>query len=284
MPGEPAGGVDSAWPASHVGQRVRVDFLEGSQHSIEGLLRDAQGRHRGKVLTDDGNVVFFPLEATFLTVLGQVTLYSSEPAPVAAPWFATQSEVARPVASERADGEQERWRSSPSTSVFTKQYESERAWLRDAQRGRARARDRFVDGQCRQHALSTVLAPMKFTWGHFTWHCGKFDEANGFEKGTSAKWFVVGDDDQNIFSFILREKGLDAGFIGPHLGSAREFEAALEEGGISRAVVFSDDHAWAVRLLCGRWYSIDGAMGGIPTPVGRWTDGLGYVYAREIDV
>lgn len=263
---------DPAWLTRHAGRRVRVRFFDGEQDDVEGLLRPAQGRRQGKILTDGGYVVFFPLAGTSVTPVEQENKDFSQPNAVI-----TLSSQAVGDCDCVEQGETNKCpRSMPSHDEAF-----ERAWLRSARKGRAQTKGKFVDGQCRQHALAMLLAPKKFDWGQFMQLCGAFDLVNGFEKGTSAQWFVVGDTNSNIFSFVLQTKKLDARFIGPQEGSACEFEVAINKGGVRRAVVFNDEHAWAVRNLCGRWYSIDGAMGGVLTEVGRWTDGLGYVYVQE---
>ena len=42
---------------------VRIRFLElAKRQEVSGQLRRAQGKRRGKLLADDGEVVFFPLD------------------------------------------------------------------------------------------------------------------------------------------------------------------------------------------------------------------------------
>jgi len=271
--------VDPALLETHIGRRVRVCFQDGSQRSVEGVLRRAQGRQCGKVLTDAGEIVFFPLNEAAVEPL--CSTEGAQPAtdPDLQAAVSRDQSSADPVA-DASQPQKEQQAQQKSQQAQEQEEAFEKAWLRDAQRG-CRGKGKFIDGRCRQGALAAVLAPQKFDWGQFMWHCGNFDKAAGFEKGTSTEFFVVGDSDNNIFSFVLHAKGFGTSYIAPGAGSARAFEDVVMQGNVRRAVVFNEDHAWALRRLCGRWYSIDESQGGVPIEIGRWTDGCGYVCVHE---
>jgi len=144
-------------------------------------------------------------------------------------------------------------------------------------------RERQVDDNCRKHALAAVLDVRKVAdlpFSRFDAHADAFDLLVGLAPGTSRTLFFIGGAEHktNIFSYVIeKERGWSTHFIPLSKHSSRVLQTFLSAGPIDgdteaklqqqlseqtrsridRIVVYSLNHAWAMRKFDGCWHELD---------------------------
>eukprot|EP01084_Bolivina_argentea_P140413 246840_1 len=131
-----------------------------------------------------------------------------------------------------------------------------------------------VQNVCRKNALLAIMSCLCyqnqeyenknkniFTMKQFNTYCDSFDKLIGVKKGLSRQFFMIGNNSNNIFSYIFKKHcNLESEYIpiSPH--SNMIFENVLESEKyhyqITKTIIFNYGHAWAMIKHGNNWYGI----------------------------
>jgi len=94
---------------------------------------------------------------------------------------------------------------------------------------------------------------------------------------------VISGSGMTLFSYILkRTVDWESVFIAPGKMSGTVFSrVALEKNSsVIKAIVFSNNHAWALVRVRDTWYIVDSRDSGPPHPISSFDEHLGYIYVK----